>query len=413
MTRNAWVALVVFLSPVAWGVDIVRDGQSCATICVEDNASAQVRQAAALCAEYIKESTGAELPVTTEVPAEGAVLHIGPNPFGLNLDGLDEDGYLIAFPDPRTIVIQGPTDWGTEFGVYEFLERYAGVRWLMPGKDGTDVPVQENLSVPEEPVRGEPAFFSRLFSGLQGSAQEWARRNRMRGRVSFHHNLLHLFPPETYTKTHPEFFPIHGGERFLPETNATHHWQPCFTAPGIVEEAVKNISAYFDTHPDAASYSLGANDSSGYCECERCRARISGEKNFLGRPDYSDLYYDWANQVIEGVLKKHPGKWFGCLAYSEVAAPPNAVSVHPRLIPYMTYDRMKWANPSIRETGQALTEDWHAKSPVLGWYDYIYGTPLLSAQGLVSRHGRLLSLGSCPRGPRPLRRGLSQLGRRS
>ena len=376
MNKLIFLAAVFAAASPAWPLEIVRDGEPAAVIYVDANASQQVRDAAKLCAAYIKESTGAELPLVNEAPAEGVVLFIGPNPNNIDLASLDDDGYVIAFPGDRSIVIQGTTDWGTEFGVYEFLERFVGVRWLMPGEDGTDVPARETITVPAEPVRDEPAFFSRLFSGLQGTTQtDWARRNRMRGRVSFHHNLLYLFPPETYTLTHPEFFPIHDGERSLPDSNEAHHWQPCFTAPGIVEEAVKNINAFFDANPDATSYSLGMNDSSGFCECENCLARINGEKNFLGRVDYSDLYYDWANQVIEGVLEKHPDKWFGCLAYSEVAGPPTHVTVHPRLIPYMTYDRMKWMDSALRETSEALTKDWHAKSPVLGWYDYIYGTP--------------------------------------
>lgn len=376
MRSRILLATLVAMAPAVWGIDIVRDGEPVAAVCVSPEASGQVREAAELCIAYIAESTGATLPVVSKAPEEGAVLYIGPNPFMLDLAGIDEDGYLIAFPDARCMAIQGPTDWGTEYGVYEFLERYVGVRWLMPGKDGTDVPARKDLSAPAEAVRGEPAFFSRLFSGLPGAPQaEWARRNRMRGRISFHHNLLNLFPPETYTKTHPEFFPVHHGERYLPETNSTHHWQPCFTAAGIVEAAIENINAYFDAHPEVSSYSLGTNDSSGFCECENCLARISGEENFLGRVDYSDLYYDWANRVVEGVLEKHPDKWFGCLAYSEVAGPPGKVEVHPRLIPYLTYDRMKWKNAAIRETGEALTRDWNATSPVLGWYDYIYGTP--------------------------------------
>ena len=360
----------------AYPLDIVRDGAPVASIVIAENAGDQLKDAADLLLSCIEESTGAKLPIAHEAPATGPVVFIGSSPFKVDLEGLDEDGYAIAFPDDRSVAILGPTDWGTEFGVYEFLERYVGVLWLMPGPDGTDIPKQTSISVPAEPVRDAPAFFSRLFSGLRGPVQtNWARRNRMHGRVSFHHNLLRLFPPETYTKTHPEFFPIQHGKRFLPPTNDTHHWQPCFTAPGIVEEAVANITRYFDENPEATSYSLGTNDSSGYCECDQCKARISGGKNFLGRVDYSDLFYDWANHVIEGVLEKHPDKWFGCLAYSEVAAPPKNVNVHARLIPYMTYDRMKWIDPEIRKTGEELTKAWHEKSPVVGWYDYIYGSP--------------------------------------
>jgi len=230
-----------------------------------------------------------------------------------------------------------------------------GVRWLLPGPDGADVPSRVSIEVPVGQVRQEPAIFSRLFSGLSGEWQtKWARRNRMHGRVSFHHYLLHVFPPESYTKTHPDFFPVKDGKtRFLPPTNNTHGWQPCFSAEGSVEEAVKNITRYFDKHPGVPSFSLGVNDSSGHCRCPDCLRRIPKEPNFLGRADYSDLYYGWCNQVIEGVLKKHPDKWFGCLAYSEVASPPKNVKVHERLIPYMTYDRMKWIHPEVEAAGHA------------------------------------------------------------
>ena len=387
--RKHWVAgLSVLLCIAGCGLvvkrplRIVRDGQPRATIVLPSDAGEQMQKTAALLAEYIEKSSGATLPIATEGTPEAnqhpACIHLGPCAYtkglGLGIEKLDADGFVICGVDSRHLVIAGPTPWGTEFGVCEFLERTVGVRWLMPGPDGDDVPAHATIDVPLGEVRQEPAFFSRLFSGIQGSAQAtWARRNRMHGRVSFHHNLIRLFPPETYTKTHPEFFPIHKGKRFLPATNSTHAWQPCFSADGMVEEAVKNICRYFDEHPDVPSYSLGVNDSSGHCECEKCQAQDTGEKNFLGRRDVSDRYFGWCNRVIEGVLKKHPDKVFGCLAYSEVAQPPTRVKVHARMIPYMTYDRMKWVDPELRATGEEMTRRWHAASPTLGWYDYIYG----------------------------------------
>jgi hypothetical protein len=360
---------------------LVKDGEYCADIVTGKNISNQVKMAAEVLAEYIKKSTGVLLPICKSGSNNQLIhIHVGPSDYvnGLNLDlaSLDADGFVISFPDAINIVIVGPSDWGTEFGVYEFLERYIGVRWLMPGPDGEYVPKKDRVEVPRQQVRQEPAFFSRLFSGLPNDIQQtWARRNRMHGRISFHHNLIRLFPPEEYTKTHPEFFPIINGKRYLPLTNSTHGWQPCFTAPGIVGEAIKNINKYFDEHPEATSYSLGVNDASGHCECERCCAKDSGKNNFLGKRDVSDRYFEWANAVVEGVLKKHPDKWFGCLAYSELAEPPSRVKVHPRIIPFMTYDRMKWIDPEIEKQGKELTERWYNTSPVLGWYDYIYGTP--------------------------------------
>jgi hypothetical protein len=85
----------------------------------------------------------------------------------------------------------------------------------------------------------------------------------------------------------------------------------------------------------------------------------------------------WTNAVVKGVLKKYPDKCFGCLAYSEVAQPPSRVSVHPRIVPHMTYDRMKWVDIEIEKEGKRITELWAKKAPILGWCDYIYGTPYL------------------------------------
>ena len=367
----------------AAGVTIVKDGAPTAVIAISRDVSERVQQAAQTLADFIRQASGVELPVLKDdapLDTTGAIIQIGrtsPARPGQALPkDLDEDGFVIIVKG-NSIAILGATDWGTEFGVYEFLERFVGVRWLLPGPDGTDVLAVKTITVPEGTIKDEPVFFSRLFSGLRGDAQmRWARFNRMHGRVSFHHNLIHLFPPETYTKTHPEFFPMKDGKtRFLPPTNNTHGWQPCFSEPGTVDEAIKNIVDFFNKNPETTSFSLGVNDSSGQCRCPRCLEQVPEEKNFLGMSNYSDLYYAWCNKVIEGVLKVHPNKWFGCLAYSEVAAPPTKVKVHPRMIPYMTYDRMKWIHPEVEAAGHAATEAWAKASPTLGWYDYIYGSP--------------------------------------
>ena len=381
---------MVFWLCVGWGVTagvatgagvvrIVDAGRARAVVSLAGDVDGQTEQAAKLLVQYVKQSSGAELPIVTS-PAKTAdtvVIHVGSDAYvrklSLGLDKLDDDGFVIRAADGH-VVIAGPTPYGTEFGVCEFLERYVGVRWLMPGPSGTDVPQRKTIDVPAVTLRQEPAFFSRQFSGLRGAPQTtWARRNRMHGRVQFHHNLHRLFPPETYTKTHPHFFPIRKGKRYFPADNNTHGWQPCFSATGLVDEAVRNINRYFDEHPEASSYSLGVIDSSGHCECDACQAQDPPEKNFLGRRDVSDRYYGWCNRVVERVLEKHPDKFFGCLAYSAVAQPPSRVKVHPRIIPYMTYDRMKWMDPELRASGEAMTRSWQRMSPTVGWYDYIYG----------------------------------------
>lgn len=385
MRPTALLAVMLLAAGRVFAADItlVREGKPLAQIVLPAEASDQLKTVAGTLAAIVKEASGAELPVVAEsdlqADAKQPLVLIGRTklwPASLP-QGLDDDGFVITAKG-RAVSICGPTDWGTEFGVYDLLERYLGVRWLLPGESGTDVPAARTIRIREGKVQDQPVFFSRLFSGLRGAPQaDWARCNRMHGRVSFHHSLgENIFKPELYTKTHPGFFPMKDGQtRYLPPDKHYHGWQPCFSEPGTVQVAIEAICQYFKDHPEAPSFSLGVNDSSGHCRCPKCLARLPEQKNFLGMYDYSDIYYDWCNQVIAGVLKQYPDKWFGCLAYSEVAAPPQHVKVHERLIPYMTYDRMKWIDPEVERDGHAATEAWHAASPTLGWYDYIYGTP--------------------------------------
>ncbi|MCK5801665.1 MAG: DUF4838 domain-containing protein, partial [Lentisphaeria bacterium] len=287
-------------------VVLVARGRSFARIVVPHDASETVRDAAALLSDCVFRSTGAKLEVETEPVSESEVisLHCGHTTYVKGLDlalhTLDADGFVIAFPDTRNIVIAGPAQYGTEFGVYEFLERHVGVRWLFPGELGEFLPMRQALVIPMVEMRQEPAYHSRLLGGpgwWQGFRTHeknekslWARRNRMQTRMRYHHNLFRLFPPENYTKSHPEFFPIVGGKRYLPTGSKEDQsgWQPCFTEPGTTSEAIRNICAYFKAHPDEVSYSLGLNDGrggpfSGHCECERCLKAVGTTSiNFVG-----------------------------------------------------------------------------------------------------------------------------------
>ncbi len=387
--------LVVSMTACAAPVTIVRDGRPMAVIVTPEVVTPEIELAAGELQDCVREASGAELQIATERVDGMAAIHIGETPYvigeGIAPAGRDVDAYTIQVPAADTVVIVGNSPSGTQLGVFGFLKRFVGVRWLLPGENGRDVPAAQAIVVPDETVSDEPAFMSRLFSGGRGIHNDWALRNGMHGTVSFHHNLRNLFPFEEYAQTHPEFYPIVNGERLIPTRE--EGWQPCFSAEGSVEEAIRNIIAYFDANPQAISYSLGINDNRNFCQCDDCLAKITGENNFLGLVDYSDAYFEWANQIVEGVLKVYPDKYFGCLAYNNVVEPPTRVDVHPHIIPYMTYDRMKWAKPEIEEQGHALTLEWAEKSPTLGWYDYIYGTPYALPRYYPHRMAEYLSWG--------------------
>ncbi len=373
------------------GLKIVRQGQANAVVIYADNADEQIQQAALTLVEYVQKSTGAVLPVMTETQMQSqgknikkfVKIYVGPGKsdphLSALLEGMNSDGFVIH-PHGHHLIITGPSSWGTMYGVLEFLERYVGVRWLMPGPDGEDVPQKSDIVVPKQDVKEEPAFASRVFSPLHTPVtperpyplqSEWAEKNRMHLQIEFHHNMAKLFPPSQYRESHPEFYP----NGIVPDDNEEIGWQPCFTAPGIVEEAIGNIIQFFNDNPDKSSYSLGINDGNGFCEADPSHPAYPDKLNSVGLVDMSDIYYDWVNQVVEGVLEVYPDKWFGLLAYENVTDPPSGIQLNSRVVPLITKDRMAWIDEDIRDAGQAQMEAWSLVADNLGWYDYNYGAP--------------------------------------
>lgn len=371
---------------------IVSNGQAQAVILLPEDARSELRIAANTLAEYVYKSTGAELPVLTAQEGESygqdyeghVKIHVGNEQdphLESGLQDLHDAGFMIH-PHEDELYIVGPTIWGTINGVHEFLERYAGVRWLLPGENGEDVPQLTDLYVPREDVRDEPAFTYREISPAYGSPYDenehqllaiWAQRNKMQGGynrpIEFMHNLAALVPPEKYGETNPEFYP----NGIPPEPGATHRWQPCFTVEGTVDAAVDSILEYFGNNPDKMSISLGVNDIGGYCEENPNHPDYPGETNSVGLVNMSDIYYAWVNEVVEQVLEVYPDKWFGLLAYREVVEPPS-FPVHSRVVPFLTKDRMSWLDDGTRQEGQTQIEDWNVVASQLGLYDYMYGT---------------------------------------
>ena len=357
---------------------VVRDGKAGATIVVAPAASKEIRQSAELLVSYIKQSTGADVPITHRA-AKGTIIHLGdtgfPKTWHLDANQLDPQEFTISFPDDGHLVILGGSDIGIHYGVLEFLERYVGVRWLFPGELGTYVPKRTELAVARTEVCEKPAYKMRLLSGRgfrqEGSDQwRWVYRLRMKALVDHHHNMYNLYRPSLFLKDHPEFYAVQNGKRVRPKSDSSKQqgWNPCWTAAGIVEAGVDRISETFKQYPEKTSFSLGINDVTARCRCPDCEAAY---KTYGGT---NSVYYRWATAIAEGVTRKFPHKKFGLLAYFEAMEPPKGTELHPAIVPFVTYERLRWADDRVKRDGHFLNQRWEKLTAEMGWYDYIYGS---------------------------------------
>lgn len=377
--KNMLFSLVLLISQLNSNQLVLCDRQAnYAAIVKPQSVSSNLEASITRLRHYFETVTGRNIPiVSADSPAIKIEFHIVGDP---NHPGtpFENHAFSISIEPSGKIRFSAHNDTGLDYAVSEFIERYLGVRWLMPTKIGTHTPKRSQLSVPIETIEQEPAFWGRTITGLHHpELGTWAKNLRVGGRIPFDHNLRNLIQPEEYVHLHPNFFPEIDGIRRLPAHNGIYRWQPCFSAPILTQEAISNIASYFDNNPKEAIYSLGINDSDKFCRCSTCSTSYPDKKNRYGYLNASNIYYHWVNRVAEGVLKVHPDKWFGLLAYLNCGDPPENMSLHPRVIPFITYDRAKWIVPKFRRQGHRLTEDFLDKAQYIGWYDYIYGSPYL------------------------------------
>jgi len=203
--------------------------------------SCSVATAAEELQRYVKETTGVLLPIGAEMPPAGPVILVGRSEYTdrlkIRVDRLKPSGFVVARID-RGVAIVGRdananADWyaesGTLWGVYDFIERFLGVRWYYPGPLGTVVPHVEELTVPAVRYTDAPHFAKRRY-----------------GR--FHGTLRTPLPPSA------DMFP-HVGAKYRNEDLA---------GIPVAAHTTRNwISLYGETHPE-------------YFEVGRDGARVSG-----------------------------------------------------------------------------------------------------------------------------------------
>ena len=368
-------ALCLLPAVLAAGVTIVENGRTDTEIVwssANDDSGkivifpASSARSAARLAEYIKKSTGVQLAVKEKSSAKKVIqLEIAAP------GKMDREAFTITFPGKDKILITAGSSRGLEYACSEFLERYLGVRWLFPGALGTEIPRHKTVTVPRKEVSAMPSFLRRFLGGgthrnkTSAVYYHWMVDNKGCFHERYHcfHNLLNILPVAKYGKSNPEFYPVLNGKRFIPSAKTGIWWQPCLTAPGIVEAALKQIS------PEAIQCSLAVNDGGNHCECERCLAIDKG-KNYLGRPHRSKTYLAFCSAVAA----KRPGTLFGVSAYADVAEPVDGIKLPKNIVPEITYDTIQRIDPKRAEFTAKLLERWNRISTGhIGWYEYAYG----------------------------------------
>ena len=392
MAPIATIAALIMAWPCA-AVVLVQDGQAAAAIIVSDDASETVRYAAAELARYIKQISGASLPVVTAgASVAGTPVHVGPaetqQPEAISIH-VGNDGVRIG----------GDGDRGTLFAAYRFLEEALGCRWL--ALDQEYVPTIATIDLAPMELTTAPVFNMRTFVARREDLRTWGVKMGMNGfyttegvvtsgkgyyfpkAVPMCHAYHLLIPADEYFDEHPEWFPLLQGER---RAGQLHGKQLCVTAEGLADEFARRVIALFDEDPNLQIVSISPNDGYGWCECEACKALdeklcgsrmtkqgLAGERPFRG-----DRAFWFANQVAERVAKVQPDKLLLVLSYINYAEPPDTIvpadNVVPWLCHYAPADYSRPINDPTSEPNSQFNDllvRWSERAPHLLFYAYV------------------------------------------
>jgi hypothetical protein len=363
-------------------VVLARGGRSAATIVIPANSPERVSLAATELQHYVSRICGVELPIQRDGKrVEGVGLYIGrcePSRDGDAPDkSLNPETYAIRVRDGN-VFFAGRYATPIYFAVVSFIEDSLGVRWFAPGDAWEYVPKGTPGELTAEPRDGVkvPSTSPRLWSG-HNFADSWIRwnlRNKVvQGEVvprrQFQNNLYRVFPPSRYGKTHPEYYPLIDGKRWIPEPGY-RYWRPCESNPDVIRLTVEYARKWFDEHPETDSFSVGMDDISHLCGCPTCRA-LDPHPDSYEKHEFSDRHYKFVNAVAREIAKTHPDRYVGALIYAIARKPPKTVDrLEDNVFGFITEVSARWCEPGRKDADHAITREWARRCKHLSRYDY-------------------------------------------
>ncbi len=342
-----------------FGVVISINGQAQVQIVMDENADVPVHYAAEELARFLKEVTGADFRIGTQLEDGWNAIYVGtcgPAPLG---DFQNEEIGILTQGDD--LYLSGGGLRGPLYAVYTFLEDYIGCHWW--SSQAQTIPKRPTLGFVKIDHRFKPVFEFREPFWTDAFDGAWAARNKCNGHSQrltaqqggrhvyegFVHTFYSLIPPDRYFAGHPEWFSQIDGKR-------THdRSQLCLTNDTMRVELTKNLKERLRVNPSATIASVSQNDWHGNCQCEACQAIEQEEESPAG------LVLRFVNQVAADIEQEFPNVEISTLAYQYTRKPPKITRPRPNVIVRLCSIECSFSVPLADERNQKFRDD------IVGW----------------------------------------------
>jgi len=396
-------SILLSLQAVVYGqareLALVKDGSAVSTIVIPSGAGRWTRSAADWVRHYVKEATGAELPIATEGDRiKGTIISVGHTRLarraGIGTEDLKYDGCKLIVKGDVLYLIgrdqKGPGEHmyytgakGTCRAAVMFLEEFVGVRWFIPSPEGELVPKTKSIAVPARlDISFSPAFayafyyiylidyFGNGFYKHYG-AEPASYANNFRKAVLVHNyggdGLFHVaVSAEKYFDKHPEYFALRAGKRVAGNSL-------CLSNPEVGRLLLKEIQSKFDKGYDWVE--LCHEDGYKRCECGRCERMDHYSPRFQPLEEYwkylkenpcerLHVPFKW---IIDECGKSHPEKTVLFMAYDSTLFPSKEFDFYgDNVVVQIAHDDIDSVLPAWRGKARGL-------ALYVYWFNYSVG----------------------------------------
>ena len=251
---------------------------------------------------------------------------------------LEKQQWQFAFRDGK-LYISGRGAPGIVYGVYTFLEKYAGCAWLAP--DVEVIPKNPGWKLPEINEKGKPAIMRReIYVGIPSVDWTWRMRNKENYHAAFNLSMRIGSPNDCHTF---DFYVKAVRARkdpklFGPRISGGQSHTLCMTNPEVrrivLAELLKNIEKDREKFKGKPAYmvpkiyDLSQSDgpSGGECWCKDCRELAEREGS------YAAPNLDFVNYMARAVKEKYPDVVLQTFAYSYTQKPPRTLKAEDNVM---------------------------------------------------------------------------------
>lgn len=282
------------------GENIVEDGKSEYVIVVPEDPDFVTNLAASELNEFLGRSSGVTLKVieddayseddTKKFISLGETTLLENAGIVIEKEKLGEGGYVLKTID-NCLYISGVTENsynGTLYGVYDWLKYTIGYRCYAEDEftyeEMKEVPLYafDESYRPSLDIR-EVAYKDLITSSLY-SYRMYTQDSNHGVWNSFAHTMISQYLPyTTYGTEHPDWYTPNGE-------------QLCLSNEEMIKEMIVQVKAKLDVFPDRNYVTIGREDNSTICTCEKCAATTA---KYGG--NYSGLELEFTNKIAKGV----------------------------------------------------------------------------------------------------------------